>query len=241
MKNLLVTFLLGVLCLTTSAQVTTQIRQSASRPLDTTKVAYDEQGKALKYYQYTKLINSGEYTLRIMGDPTSPDSKFMLVKMPEERRAMMADMVMRNMAIKTGVLGQGKVLDLNPLKNALERENFDGKAILMVFWGVGCPPCTEGFSTLNDILKEFKSSDVVSIGVTNDNKDDADNKLREKPLLATHSITGGYKVSGAYGVYEYPTIVVADRNHIIKFAITGSSPFTFTSIKSTLKAAVEGK
>lgn len=240
MRNLITTLLLGFLGLHASAQVTGQIRQS-NMPLDTSMIVYDEQGNALKYYQYTKLINSGDYTLRGKGAPGTPGGKVMLVKMPEEQKAMMAEMVKRFASIKTGVLAEGNTLDVNPLKNAIEQENFDGKAIVMVFWGVECPPCTESFETINGILKEFKNPNLVSIGITSDNKDDAAEKLKQKPLLTTHLLTYAYKVSGAYGIYEFPTYVITDKNHVIKFAMTGSSPFTFPAFKTTLKAVLESK
>jgi peroxiredoxin len=240
MKNLIITLLLGISGLHVAAQVTTQIRQS-TMPLDTSMLVYDEQGNALKYYQYTKLVNSGDYTIKGKGAPGTPGGKMMLVKMPEEQKAMMAEMVKRFASIKSGVLAEGNTLDVKPLMNAIERENFEGKAIVMIFWGVDCPPCTEGFETINGILNDFKNPNLVSIGVTSDNKDDATEKLKQKPLLTTHSLTYAYKVSGVYGIYEFPTYIIADKNHVIKFAMTGSSPFTFPAFKTTLKSVLESK
>jgi peroxiredoxin len=238
MKNLFITILLSLSGLCATAQVPIQARQS-TMALDTNAVVYDEQGKVLKYYQYTKLLNSGEYTLRGTGAPGSPGAKLTVVKMPEEQKAMMLQMVKQNMTIKSGVLREGNILDVNALKNAFEQENFDGKAIVMVFWYADCPPCTTSFESLNDILKEFADPNLVSVGVTNDNKKIAADKLKEKPLLTTHLLSNGYKVSGAYGIYEYPTYVITDKAHVIKLAITGSSPFTLSMIKTTIKTVLE--
>lgn len=238
MKNLFIAILFSFYCLCATAQAVMQGRQ-ITRALDTNAVAYDEQGKVLKYYQYTKLLNSGEYTIRPNGIPGAPGTTMTIVKMDEDQKATMYSNIRRNLAIKSGVLKEGNVLDAAILNDAVEQENFEGKAIAMIFWNAGCPPCTASFENINDILKELNDARLVSVAVTNDSKNVAAAMLKQKPLLATHLISNGYKVSGAYGVYEYPTYVVTDKNHVIKFAMTGSSPLTLSIMKGAMKTALE--
>ena len=87
MKHVFSIFLLTFFLQATKAQLksdTTTFRFAAPATrtvqlrIDTNEVVYDKRGKALRYYQYKRLLQSGEYTIRVEGDPESADRKYFL-------------------------------------------------------------------------------------------------------------------------------------------------------------------
>lgn len=229
MRKLIITTLIAFSAINVMAQVAMQGSMSSVR-LDTNKIVYDEQGKGLRYYQYMKLVGSGDYTMR-----GTPDGKTVLVKMPDEQRAQMYERVKPMLTIKSGALREGSIMDVKPLLKALKDETLDKKAVLLIFWNVNCPPCTSVFGNFNDLFKEINAPDLVSIGISHDDKEDAEDQLKKTPLNATYLLNDAFKISGAYGIYEYPVYVLADRDHNITFAMRGGSPIVMPALKKAIK------
>jgi|GEM_PF-868648 len=207
--------------------------------LDTNVLAYDEQGKELRYYQYEKLVGSGEYTLRGRGGlPGAPGTKLMVVKMPPEQMEEMYKMVKPMITIKAGALREGNVMDVKPLLKMLKNETLDRKAVLLIFWGVNCPPCTSVFGNFNDLFKEVNDPELVTIGISNDYKSDANEQLKKTPLNATYLLNDASRISGAYGMDGYPVYVLADKDHNVTFALRGGSPFVMPALRKAIKEAL---
>jgi peroxiredoxin len=238
MKKLIITILIAFSGIQAMAQMPPVPMQgsTATMRLDTNTVVYDEQGKALRYYQYARLIGSGEYTMRIVGGaPGTPGAKNVLVKMPDELKAQMYEAAKSRMTIKAGALREGGILDVKPLVKALKNETLDKKPVLMIFWNVGCPPCTAVFGNINDLLKEVNNPDLVSIGIGLDEKEEAEDQLKKTPLNATYLLNDASRISGAYGIYEYPVYVLTDKDHNIILALRGGSPAVLPAIKKAIK------
>ena len=220
MRKYLVTALMVLLFLGVKAQ--NPQPQLASLTTDSNDVVYDEQGNALRYYQYAKMLSSGNYTLRSDGQPGAPGTKRSLIKLTPELRARVYKSIKPMLTISSGPLAEGSTLDISALLKHLKLDNLDGKALVLVFWAADCSPCTGAFSTLNDY---FKETDVVTMAITADGKGVAERQLKETPLTATYLLNNAGKVFGSYGVFKWPTYIVTDRAHVIKFALAGNSPF----------------
>lgn len=237
MRKLITIISIAFLSIRVMAQTPMPIQGSmATAKLDTNNVAYDEKGNELRYYQYMKLVGSGEYTLRGNGGmPGAPGAKLMVVKMPAEQMAQMYEMVKPMITIKAGALREGSLMDVKPMMKALKNETLDKKAVLLIFWGVNCPPCTSVFGNFNDFFKEINNPELVTIGISNDDKYDAVEQLKKTPLNATYLLNDASRISGAYGIYEYPVYVLADKDHNIKFAMRGGSPVVMPALKKAVK------
>ena len=105
----------------------------------------------------------------------------------------------------------------------------------MIFWNVGCPPCTAVFGNINDLFKEVNNPELVSIGIGLNEKEEAEDQLKKTPLNATYLLHDASRISGAYGIYEFPVYVLADKDHNIKFAVRGGSPFVMPALKKAIK------
>lgn len=236
MKSLLAGLLFAFSCICAIAQpVGGQFKNMA---LDTNNIVYDEQGNALRYYQYTRLTNSGEYTIRGNGAPGSTAVKPTLVKLTDQEKKEMYDRVKPMITIKEGFLREGLVLDTKPLLDELNGETLNKKAVLLIFWNVNCPPCTASFANFNDLFKTLNNPDLVVISITPDRKNDVAEQLKKTPLNATYILNNAFRISGAYGIYQLPTFVFADKDHIINMAVRGSSPIVMPALARIIQEAL---
>jgi len=238
MRKLIITISIVFSGIQAMAQMPLPMQGSmAAVKMDTNNVAYDEKGNELHYYQYMKLVGSGEYTLRGSGGalPGTPGVKLMVVKMPAEQMAQMYEMVKAMITIKAGPLREGDIMDVKPMMKALKNETLDRKAVLLIFWGVNCPPCTSVFGNLNELFKEINDPELVTIAISNDYKSDAAEQLKKTPLNATYLLNDASRISGAYGMDGYPVYVLADKDHNVKFAVRGGSPIVLPALKKTIK------
>ena len=63
---------------TTTFRIASPATRIIQLRIDTNDVVYDKRGNALRYFQYKRLLQSGEYTIRVEGDPESTDRKYFL-------------------------------------------------------------------------------------------------------------------------------------------------------------------
>jgi thiol-disulfide isomerase/thioredoxin len=220
-----------------SDTVKTIKRYSSRGKLDTNRVVYDESGKALRYYQYVKLLNSGEYTVSIKGAAGDPQAKHYLVKMTPQEQLERAERVRTSMTAKSPLLKAGMKLNLLPFFEVFQKEELDRKVKVLVFWRPDCPPCTDSFESLNEIFKQvYNPDEVIVLAVTPSSFNEASQKLKEKPLLYAKLISSASSVLAAYQLTSYPTLVIADKNDVIQFSSSGLGPQVIATFKNHLRS-----
>ncbi|WP_175404002.1 TlpA disulfide reductase family protein [Mucilaginibacter sp. PPCGB 2223] len=204
--------------------------------MDTNQVVYDENNKPLRYYQYQKLLNTGSYTIRIDGMPTDADAKRYLKKLTAEERAQRFERMRSFYVNKSPLLQENQELDIKPLlDDAATKQELDNKVIVLIFWSVECPPCTESFAALNDYFKEIDNPDkIIILALTRDKDLTVAAKMKSKPLEHTRLINNAGKIIDAYQNRQLPAFVVTDKNHIIKFSLVNQVPEFKIAIKTAL-------
>jgi len=207
--------------------------------LDTNETVYDENGRALKYYQSQKLLNTGEYTMRADGPPNQPGTKKYLQKLTVAQQNSMYERMKKYMEIPGPYLIEGKPLDITPLLSIENQQMLDQKVIILIFWAAGCPPCTESFDALNDFFAQIHNPERIAIlAITNDNETIAAAKLKEKPLAYAHLLSNAGSITSGYDLKVYPAFVVTDKSHIIRFASKGIGPVTVAAFKNVIRAVL---
>ena len=97
--------------------------------------------------------------------------------------------------------------------------NFNGKTILLEFWGSWCGPCREGNPELVKIYNEFNNKGFEILGVAAETNKELWLKAVENDKLRWTNTTdfNGDKNKAAliYGVSYYPANFLIDRNGII--------------------------
>jgi len=216
-----------------SGSIRTEIR---GRTLDTNTVVYDEQGNALRYYQYEKLLNSGDYGIKGIPSTDGSGMKYYITKISQQENFRRFEAIKQLMTIKSPLLHEGMELDVTPLLNVINRKDLDNKVVVLVFWNTGCPPCTESFASLNQFFTQIYNPDHIAvIAITPDDEKIALAKLKEKPLVNARLLTNAGDIIHYYQLNDYPSYVVTDKDHIIRFALSGISPVTISNFKSTIR------
>jgi peroxiredoxin len=97
--------------------------------------------------------------------------------------------------------------------------DFDGKVILLEFWGSWCGPCREGNPELVKIYNEFKNTGFDILGVAADDKKETWIEAIRKDSLKWQNVSDlrGDKNKAAliYGVSYYPANFLINRSGII--------------------------
>jgi peroxiredoxin len=229
---------------TPSPNVKTTVRTRSvignGRLLDTNEVVYDESGKALKYYQSQKLLNTGEYTMvPNSGDPNAPGTTWRLKKTTVAQQTASYESVRTTMAIPGPYLKEGQPLDVTPLLSAVSAQELENKIIVMIFWSSDCPPCTESFEALNDFFTQIHNPEsIVILAITTHDQLSADAKLKEKPLYHAQLLSNARRITNAYQLNVYPAFVVTDREHVIHFASKGLGPVSIAAFKNVIRSVL---
>jgi peroxiredoxin len=242
-------FFLALLCLFTCklyAQdtmrhpVITHSVSSVRMKMDTSRLVYDDQGNALHFYQYQKLMNTGDYTITTKrASPDDPATKFYLKKLTDVEKREMYNVAKQRMVVKSPLLQENTELNITPLTSALTAEELTNKVIVLIFWNTQCAVCTESFGSLNAFLQQINNPEnLVVLAITPDPQDVADAKLKEKPLHHAQLLSNAGSIAKAYQLYDYPSFIVTDKSHIIRYAVSGMGPFVLPSFKETIKAVL---
>jgi len=206
--------------------------QQGRGPIDTNRVVYDETGKVVKYSDYSKLLKTGDYIIKLTGDPLIPGTKAYLTKVTEEDKRIMAEKLKGN-GPNTAVLKVGNHLDAMPLAKVLNNDYSGNKILLMVFWHPDCQPCTPRIMELDKYLREIKSDNLVVLLITGADQAYAEEWLKVNPLFNARLVSDP-NIVRFYQVTPLPVYVIGDRYRTVRFNTTGLGPTNVVRAKEML-------
>jgi thiol-disulfide isomerase/thioredoxin len=105
-----------------------------------------------------------------------------------------------------------EVEDFSGQKHSLD--DFLGNVILLDFWYRGCPWCMRTMPAIDQVAEHFQGRAAVVLGVNTDQK-------REDAVMVIQKKHPGFlNLSGRdlikkYGVTNYPTLIIIDRNGLV--------------------------
>jgi peroxiredoxin len=123
----------------------------------------------------------------------------------------------------------GKTYDLAALK---------GKAVVLNFWFIDCPPCRVEIPGLNTLVKEFTNKDVVFLALALDDEKDLKEFLKKSPFTYT-IVPKAREVSQKYGVEGFPTHIVIDRNGMNVGRLVGGTEKRHEDLRPLIERALE--
>lgn len=97
----------------------------------------------------------------------------------------------------------------------LQLSNLKGKVVVLNFWFIACPPCRVEIPKLNQLVEEYRATDVVFIAFAPDSEDDLREFLKTNPFKY-HIIPNATPVAESYGVTGAPTHILIDREGVIR-------------------------
>ena len=122
--------------------------------------------------------------------------------------------------------------------NSVTLSDFRGKVVFINFWATWCPPCRAEMPDMEAIYQEYKSKDVVVIGV--DLLED-ENEVRQYVQQGGFSWTFVIDTTGAvatnYGITAIPTSLFLDKEGVIRAVSIGA--MTKRAMESKLAEAMK--
>src|SRR5690606_26005939 len=121
----------------------------------------------------------------------------------------------------------GKVVSLS---------DFEGKIIVLEFWGTWCPPCLEEIPKLKSFYEKNKKN-IVFVGIAcNEKKEEWNAAIRDYNLEWPQLINSDKDdVAIMYGITTYPTKIVIDKNLKIVKRFVGATEDFFAEIQDLMK------
>ncbi len=107
--------------------------------------------------------------------------------------------------------------------NSVTLSDFRGKAVFINFWATWCPPCRAEMPEIEAVYQEYKSKDVVVIGV---DLLEAESEVRQFVQQGGYSwifvIDTTGEVTNDYGITAIPTSFFLDKEGIIRAVKVGA-------------------
>ncbi|GAB2982679.1 hypothetical protein GCM10027049_19260 [Mucilaginibacter puniceus] len=229
---------------TTKKIITTKkvaVTNDGTMGLDTTILAIDEKGNKLHFYQYIKLLQSGQYDDIIPIDRNGQLlTEYRLKKRDPIRDLEIYEMAKKQIASKSAVLQEGSKLTIAPLAHLIKPEEFEGKAIVLVFFTAECDQCNRGLAGMDSFFKEvYDPEKMIIVAINYRDKDKTYEQLKLTPLPNARIIYDAYKIiKEAYWINASNAFVVTDKNHVIQFTAEGSGGIINTVFRSKVKAVL---
>lgn len=246
MQRFLAVFILSICWVITYGQNKTVVRKvtvtnDGTMGLDTNKLAVDEKGNKLHFYQYKNLLQSGKYIIGVSGtNGMLGGDEYRLIKRDDNQNLQMYEMVKKQLAIKSAMLQEGSKLSIEPLSHLIKAEDFDGKAIVLILFTAECDQCNTGLAGLDSFFKEvYDPKKMIIVAINYRDKDKTYEQLKLTPLPNARIIYDAYKIiRESYWINASNAFVVTDKNHIIQFAAEGGGGIINTVFRNKVTAVL---
>ncbi len=114
-----------------------------------------------------------------------------------------------------------------------------GKVVLLDFWATWCGPCKAAMPTIQKISEDYKSKDVVVLGVnTFEQKPDAAKDYLAKKKFTYGCLLKGDELAKAYGVTGIPTLVIIGKDGKVASTEVGMSDESGAMLRKAIDAAL---
>ena len=149
--------------------------------------------------------------------PERPESSTLLRRYPGERAAP----DLRLPTLRAGTI------DLAELR---------GKVVLVNFWATWCPPCVEEIPSLQRLYRQFRSEGLEILAVdVGETVASMEAFLKDKPVDYPVLLDSDGEALRRWGVYAFPTTLVLDRAHRIRYAVFGAFDWNSQEVVDSLR------
>jgi peroxiredoxin len=208
--------------------------QVVKTKLDENTIVMDSSGYVYPYGIWTKLMQSGKYSLRSI-NPKEPAKGFVLRELtPEEmkRRDANAAKPKETDYFVTGKkLSDFKLKDMQGTKYRLS--DLKGKVVVLNFWFINCPPCKQEIPELNKVVDDYKNKEVLFLAIALDEYRELSHFLSETSFHYK-IVDGGRWFAQNHGVKAYPTHLVLDKEGKVVYHTSGLSTGTIPWLRKTI-------
>jgi thiol-disulfide isomerase/thioredoxin len=121
---------------------------------------------------------------------------------------------------------QGKSFQLNELK---------GKYVLLDFWGSWCTPCIAEIPSLKALEKLNKEKLAIVGLICKDQRANALNVINKYKITTTQLYSSTTNYGMLFGVRDYPSKILLDKNGVVVRVFTGYSETNFAEIQKLIQ------
>jgi len=154
-------------------------------------------------------INSTLADSMFQFEPGKGWSEAEMLLLPGEQRIMLTGSRAANFALKS-LEGEPVVLDQTR-----------GKVVVLDFWATWCPPCREELPFIEKLRGEF-AGQVQFLGINDEDSGTVKDFLRKHTYEMTVLMDGKRQVHRQYGVSSIPTMLIIDKQGVIREHFIGS-------------------
>jgi thiol-disulfide isomerase/thioredoxin len=112
-----------------------------------------------------------------------------------------------------------KGYDLNGQPFDLQ-QSIGSKPVMLIFWASWCPSCKTEVPKINQLAEKFRSRGMEFIGVNvgyNDSVERAQAFVKKTGMSYPVFFDSKGAVTEQYGLQGVPTVIIADKNGVIRF------------------------
>ena len=106
-------------------------------------------------------------------------------------------------------------------------DEFKGKVVLIDFWATWCPPCRKQMPALQRLHEDPSLRQDLQILSVNADEDDGQRDAKVPRFMQANGYTmltvwAQWPTLKAYHVESFPTLVILDRQHVVRHVLTGA-------------------
>lgn len=111
-----------------------------------------------------------------------------------------------------------------------------GKVVLVNFWATWCPPCVAEIPSLQRLYRRLhdRGLEILAVDV-GESTQTMETFLRDKPVEFPVLMDSDGEALRRWGIYAFPTTLVLDREHRIRYAVFGAFDWSSTEVIETLE------
>lgn len=126
-------------------------------------------------------------------------------------------------------------MDLNG--KSVNLSDFSDRAVALIFYKNGCESCTDSLPKLDNFAQKNAQITLIAINATN-SKNEILEFMEDNPLPNTQIAQDSLKItSQKFAIVMTPTIILLDKNHIMREKIVGAQ--SWERVEAKLKAMLD--
>lgn len=111
-----------------------------------------------------------------------------------------------------------------------------GKVILVNFWATWCPPCVAEIPSLQRLYRHLQDRGLEILAVdVGESTQTMEAFLKDKPVEFPVLMDSDGEALRRWGIYAFPTTLVLDREHRIRYAVFGAFDWSSAEVIETLE------
>lgn len=120
-------------------------------------------------------------------------------------------------------------------RGCIDLADVKGKVVLVNFWATWCPPCVEEIPSLQKLYRQLKPRGLGILAVdVGESVQTTEEFLADKPIAFPVLMDVEGEALRRSGIYAFPTTLVLDRDHRVRYAVCGAFDWSSQEVIDTL-------